>query len=36
LWNYIYISHEDESMGVHNPGYTRALLDWSIEALGGQ
>jgi hypothetical protein len=36
LWNYIFISHEDESMGVHNPTYTRALLEWSIAAMGGQ
>jgi hypothetical protein len=36
MWNYILISHEDESLGVHNPTYTRALLEWSLEALGGQ
>jgi hypothetical protein len=35
LWNYIYILHEDESTGVHNPTYTKALLDASLEALGG-
>jgi hypothetical protein len=35
MWNYILISHEDESLGVHNPAYTRALLDASLEALGG-
>ena len=33
LWNYIYISHEDKSKGVHNPGYTIALLQASIDAL---
>ena len=33
LWNYIYISHEDESMGIHNPSYTKALLEASLEAL---
>jgi hypothetical protein len=34
LWNYIYIAHEDKSMGVHNPSYTRALLEASLAALG--
>jgi hypothetical protein len=33
LWNYIFIAHEDSSMGVHNPLYTEALLEASIEAL---
>jgi hypothetical protein len=33
LWNYIYISHEDKSLGVHNPGYTKALLNAAVEAL---
>jgi hypothetical protein len=33
LWNYILIELEDSSLGVHNPAYTRALLDASIEAL---
>lgn len=33
LWNYILIEVEDSSMGVHNPGYTKALLEASIEAL---
>ncbi len=33
LWNYIYIAVEDSSMGVHNPSYTKALLEYSIEAL---
>ncbi len=33
LWNYIYIATEDSSMGVHNPSYTKALLEASIEAL---
>jgi hypothetical protein len=35
LWNYIFIKHEDESRGVHNPNYTRALLESSLVALGG-
>jgi len=30
------ISHEDESDGVHNPAYTRALLEWSLAAMGAQ
>ena len=32
LWNYILISHEDESHGVHNPSYTKALLEASLAA----
>jgi hypothetical protein len=34
LWNYVYIAHEDKSMGVHNPAYTKALLEASLAALG--
>jgi len=33
LWNYIMIEIEDGSLGVHNPGYTKALLEASIAAL---
>jgi hypothetical protein len=33
LWNYIYVSHEDKSKGVHNPDYTIALLQAGIDAL---
>jgi hypothetical protein len=33
LWNWIFIAHEDGSLGVHNPAYTRALLEASLEAL---
>ncbi len=33
LWNYITIVVEDGSKGVHNPAYTKALLEASIEAL---
>jgi len=33
LWNYILIEIEDGSLGVHNPGYTKALLEASIAAL---
>jgi len=36
LWNYIYIRHEDKSMGVHNPAYTKALLESSLAALGAE
>jgi hypothetical protein len=32
LWNWIFIAHEDGSLGVHNPIYTRALLEESLEA----
>jgi len=34
LYNWIYIAHEDKSLGVHNAAYTKALLDASFEALG--
>ncbi len=33
LWNYITIAVEDARMGVHNPAYTKALLDASLDAL---
>ncbi len=33
LWNWIFISTEDSSHGVHNPSYTKALLEYSIGAL---
>ena len=33
LYNWLYIAHEDKSLGVHNPAYTRALLDAAEEAL---
>ncbi|MFX0195908.1 MAG: cytochrome c3 family protein [Candidatus Hodarchaeota archaeon] len=33
LWNYIFIEIEDGSLGVHNPGYTKDLLEASIAAL---
>jgi hypothetical protein len=35
LWNWIYVALEDKSLGVHNPTYTRALLQASLDALGG-
>ena len=34
LWNWIYIAHEDKSLGVHNPSYTKALLEAGLAALG--
>lgn len=34
LWNWIFIAHEDKSLGVHNPAYTKALLEASLEAMG--
>jgi hypothetical protein len=34
LYNWLYIAHEDGSLGVHNPAYTRALLEAAFEALG--
>jgi hypothetical protein len=33
-WNWILIVLEDSSMGVHNPTYVKALLEWSIAAMG--
>ena len=33
LYNWIYIAHEDKSLGVHNPAYTEALLDAAFAAL---
>jgi hypothetical protein len=33
LWNYNIFSHEDTSLGVHNPNYITAALEWSIEQL---
>jgi len=34
LWNWIYIAHEDKSLGVHNPAYTKALLEEGLAAVG--
>jgi hypothetical protein len=33
LWNWIYIAHEDGSLGVHNMGYTMDLIDASLALL---
>jgi hypothetical protein len=35
LWNWIYVNNEDKSLGVHNPTYTKALLEAGIAALAG-
>jgi hypothetical protein len=35
-WNYILLSYEDHSYGVHNPAYTKALLEWSISVFEGE
>ncbi len=35
LWNWIYIAHEDKSLGVHNMNYTKALIEAGLAALGG-
>jgi hypothetical protein len=35
LYVWIYIAHEDKSLGVHNPGYTMDLLDAADAALQG-
>lgn len=34
LWNWIYVAHEDQSLGVHNSDYAIALLEAALEALG--
>jgi hypothetical protein len=33
LYNWIYVAHEDKSLGVHNPDYTRDLLQAGMDAL---
>ena len=33
LWNYIYIVFEDGSLGVHNPAYTKAMLEAALVVL---
>ncbi len=35
LWNYIYVAHEDKSLGVHNSDYTIQLLEEGLASLGG-
>lgn len=34
LYNWIYIRHEDKSLGVHNPAYTEKMLTAAEDALG--
>jgi hypothetical protein len=34
MWNYMFVV-EDQSMGVHNPGFAKALLEAAKAALGG-
>lgn len=33
LYNWIYVAHEDKSLGVHNPEYTRDLLQAGLDGL---
>jgi hypothetical protein len=35
LFNWLYIAHEDKSLGIHNPDYTEALLEDACERVGG-
>jgi hypothetical protein len=32
MWNVVFVV-EDQSMGVHNPSFSKALLEQAIEAL---
>jgi hypothetical protein len=34
LYNWLYVAHEDKSMGVHNPDYARALLQEGLTRMG--
>lgn len=36
LYNWIYVAHEDKSKGVHNPAYTKALLQAGLDAMAAQ
>lgn len=33
LYNWIYVAHEDKSLGVHNAAYTKALLQAGLDAM---
>jgi hypothetical protein len=33
LWNWIYVAHEDKSMGAHNPKFAKAMLQAGLDAL---
>lgn len=35
LWNWIYVMHEDRSLGVHNSDYAKALLEEGIALMSG-
>ena len=34
LYNWLYVAHEDKSLGVHNPRYTAFLLTQACDMLG--
>ncbi len=34
LYNWLYVMHEDKSMGVHNPDYARDLLEEGLRRMG--
>jgi hypothetical protein len=34
LYNWLYVAHEDKSMGVHNPEYAKALLEEGLTRMG--
>jgi len=34
LWNWLYVGHEDKSLGVHNPRYIEKLLDVACKSVG--
>jgi hypothetical protein len=33
LYNWIYVAHEDKSLGIHNPEYTMAMLQAGLDAM---
>ncbi len=33
LWNWLYVAHEDKSVGVHNYPYTKSMLEWAIASV---
>jgi len=34
LWIWLYLAHEDKSLGVHNPNYAKAMLTYAEDVLG--
>jgi hypothetical protein len=36
LYNWVYVAHEDKSLGVHNADYTKALLQAGLDAMSEQ